>query len=390
MYDSFSKNMIKIKFENLLVSIVVSVVVFFNTISTTMLERTFFQVKVNFLFLVVLLLGLRFLYKMRVSYKYLILSILLLLSGVLVYFQTNRLNFLVYSMLLVLLVNVDMKVVLRNYVVVAGILVVGVFLLSLVGMVPNLQYNRAGVIRNSFGFIYPTDFASHCFYLFLAISYLLKDKFIWTRSLFGVLLSAFIIKYCDARLNALSILLATVIFIYFYYSNGKKLKIFALLPYSAVVFASTVTYLSYKFSWSNPFLVSINKLITGRLALGRNAFDTFGVHLFGTRNVQFIGSGGKTESVIGYNYVDSSYVQMLFTYGIVPVVLLIIIYVVASRKQYKDGQYLLVAILSLIAFNCMIEAFWFVPTYNIFMFLLFTTNTFSKKESNDIVAINEI
>ena len=381
--------MIKIKFENLLVSIVVSVVVFFNTISTTMLDRTFFQVKANFLFLVVLLLGLRFLYKMRVSYKYLILSILLLLSGVLVYFQTNRLNFLVYSMLLVLLVNVDMKVVLRNYVVVAGILVVGVFLLSLVGMVPNLQYNRAGVIRNSFGFIYPTDFASHCFYLFLAISYLLKDKFIWTRSLFGVLLSAFIIKYCDARLNALSILLATVIFIYFYYSKEKKLKIFALFPYSAVIFASIVTYLSYKFSWSNPFLVSVNKLITGRLALGRNAFDTFGVHLFGTRNVQFIGSGGKTESVIGYNYVDSSYVQMLFTYGIVPVVLLIIIYVVASRKQYKDGQYLLVAILSLIAFNCMIEAFWFVPTYNIFMFLLFTTNTFSKKESNDIVAINE-
>ena len=380
--------MIKIKFENLLVSIVVSVVVFFNTISTTMLDRTFFQVKVNFLFLVVLLLGLRFLYKMRVSYKYLILSILLLLSGVLVYFQTNRLNFLVYSMLLVLLVNVDMKVVLRNYVVVAGILVVGVFLLSLAGIVPNLQYNRAGVIRNSFGFIYPTDFASHCFYLFLAISYLLKDKFIWTRSLFGVLLSAFIIKYCDARLNALSILLATVIFIYFYYSKEKKLKIFALFPYSAVIFASIVTYLSYKFSWSNPFLVTVNKLITGRLALGRNAFDTFGVHLFGTRNVQFIGSGGKTESVIGYNYVDSSYVQMLFTYGIVPVVLLIIIYVIASRKQYKDGQYLLVVILSLIAFNCMIEAFWFVPTYNIFMFVLFTTNTFSKKESNNIIALN--
>ena len=380
--------MIKIKFENLLVSIVVSVVVFFNTISTTMLDRTFFQVKVNFLFLVVLLLGLRFLYKMRVSYKYLILSILLLLSGGLVYFQTNRLNFLVYSMLLVLLVNVDMKVVLRNYVVVVGILVVGVFLLSLVGMVPNLQYNRAGVIRNSFGFIYPTDFASHCFYLFLAISYLLKDKLIWTRTLFGFLLSAFIIKYCDARLNALSILLATVIFTYFYYSKEKKLKIFALLPYSVVVFASVVTYLSYKFSWSDPFLVSINKLITGRLALGRNAFATFEVHLFGTRNVQFIGSGGKTESVIGYNYVDSSYVQMLFTYGIVPVVLLIVIYVVASRKQYKDGHYLFVAILSLIAFNCMIEAFWFVPTYNIFMFLLFTTNTFSKKESNDIVALN--
>ena len=380
--------MIKIKFENLLVSIVVSAVVFFNTISTTMLDRTFFQVKVNFLFLVVLLLGLRFLYKMRVSYKYLILSILLLLSGGLVYFQTNRLNFLVYSMLLVLLVNVDMKVVLRTYVVVVGILVVAVFLLSLVGMVPNLQYNREGVIRNSFGFIYPTDFASHCFYLFLAISYLLKDKFIWTRSLFGVLLSAFIIKYCDARLNALSILLATIIFVYFYFTKEKKYRLYSILPFSSIIFSGLILYLTYYFSWSSQFFVSINKLITGRLSLGKNAFNSYELHLFGTRNVQFIGSGGKTESVIGYNYVDSSYVQMLFTYGIVPVVLLIIIYVVASRKQYKDGQYLLVAILSLIAFNCMIEAFWFVPTYNIFMFLLFTTNTFSKKESNDIVALN--
>ena len=101
----------------------------------------------------------------RISFKYLIFSSLLLLSGILVYFQTGKLNFLVYSALLVLLVDVDMKVVLKTYLIVAGILVLSVFILSLLGAVPNLQYNREGVIRNSFGFIYPTDFASHCFYL---------------------------------------------------------------------------------------------------------------------------------------------------------------------------------------------------------------------------------
>ena len=57
----------KINIENLLVNIVVAVVVFFNAISTTMLDRTFFQVKANYLFVVVLLLGLRFFYKMRIS-----------------------------------------------------------------------------------------------------------------------------------------------------------------------------------------------------------------------------------------------------------------------------------------------------------------------------------
>ena len=166
--------MIKIKFENLLVSIVVSVVIFFNTISTTMLDRTFLDAKANYLLLVILLLGLRFIFPKRISFKYLIFSSLLLLSGILVYFQTGKLNFLVYSALLVLLVDVDMKVVLKTYLIVAGILVLSVFILSLLGAVPNLQYNREGVIRNSFGFIYPTDFASHCFYLFLAFSYLLK------------------------------------------------------------------------------------------------------------------------------------------------------------------------------------------------------------------------
>ena len=77
----------KINIENLLVNIVVAIVVFFNAISTTMLDRTFFQVKANYLFVVLLLLGLRFLYKMRISYKYLVLSILLLLTGIVVYLQ---------------------------------------------------------------------------------------------------------------------------------------------------------------------------------------------------------------------------------------------------------------------------------------------------------------
>ncbi len=42
--------------------------------------------------------------------------------------------------------------------------------LSFLGIIPNLQFVQerlsGTVVRNSFGFIYPTDFASHCFYFF--------------------------------------------------------------------------------------------------------------------------------------------------------------------------------------------------------------------------------
>ena len=117
-----------------------------------------------------------------------------------------------------------------------------------------------------------------------------------------------------------------------------------------------------------------------RLFLGRNALDTYRLHLFGTNNVKFIGYGGTTESVLSYNYVDSSYIQMLFYYGIVPVVLLVLVYVLASIKIYKEGKVLLLMLLSLITINCMIEAFWIRPGYNIFMFTLFAS----------LVSVNEI
>ena len=93
--------------------------------------------------------------------------------------------------------------------------------------------------------------------------------------------------------------------------------------------------------------------------------------MFGATGVKFIGYGGTTESVYSYNYVDSSYIQMLFYYGVVPVVLLVLIYVLASKRLYKQGMFLFLALLSLITINCMIEAFWVRPGYNIFIFTLF-------------------
>ena len=382
--------MIKMKFDDLLVGFVVSIVIFFNTISTTMLNKGFLHVGASSLLVVVALLLLRFFNKISIPYHYLILSAMLLMVAVMVYFKTDKLNFLVYSLLMVLLVNADRKVILKTYVGVAGTIVLAVFLLSLLKVVPNLQYSRGAVIRNSFGFIYPTDFAAHCFYLYVAISYLLKDRYIGLRSLSGVLLALFIIKFCDARMNAISLLVAVLLFLFFYFTKEKKLKLYHLLPYSIILFSSGMIYLTYHFSWSSPLYVQINQFITGRLALGKNAFNLYPLNWFGTREVQFIGSGGSTESVLNYNYVDSSYVQMLFTYGIVPVALLVGIYVIVSKYEFKKGRYLFVAILSLIAINCMIEAFWFVPTYNIFMFTLFATEVVKKKPAKSLSYSEEI
>ena len=98
--------------------------------------------------------------------------------------------------------------------------------------------------------------------------------------------------------------------------------------------------------------------------------------------MKFIGYGGKTESVLSYNYVDSSYIQMLFYYGSVAVILLVILYLVRSWVIYRQGNYLILTLLSLITWNCMIEAFWIRPSYNIFFYILFASTTLGIASKN--------
>ena len=378
--------MLKIKFENLLVILVLSVIVGYDVIMTSVLNKTLPQLPTILLIGVALVLSLRFLFIKNFSISFIVSGILLIVTSLCVFLQTGATNFLLYSLLILLLYDVDVDVILKTYVFIAGSIVIGIFLLSIIGLLPNLQFAQVRssglVIRNSFGFIYPTDFASHCFYLFIAWGYLLREKYIWLRVAVGVALSAFIIKFCDARLNSMSILIAVIIFLVMYYTKEKKFKVYYILPYSAAIFSSLMFYLSSHFSFSSPFFVKLNDFFSMRLFLGKNALDTYKLHLFGTNNVKFIGYGGTTESVLSYNYVDSSYIQMLFYYGIVPVVLLVLVYVLSSRRFYKEGKMLFLALLSLITINCMIEAFWVRPGYNIFMFTLFAS-LISIKEIND-------
>ena len=378
--------MLKIKFENLLVILVLSVIVGYDVIMTSVLNKTLPQLPTILLIGVALVLSLRFLFIKNFSISFIVSGILLIVTSLCVFLQTGATNFLLYSLLILLLYDVDVDIILKTYVFIAGSIVIGIFLLSIIGLLPNLQFAQVRssglVIRNSFGFIYPTDFASHCFYLFIAWGYLLREKYIWLRVAVGVALSAFIIKFCDARLNSMSILIAVIIFLVMYYTKEKKFKVYYILPYSAAIFSSLMFYLSSHFSFSSPFFVKLNDFFSMRLFLGKNALDTYKLHLFGTNNVKFIGYGGTTESVLSYNYVDSSYIQMLFYYGIVPVVLLVLVYVLSSRRFYKEGKMLFLSLLSLITINCMIEAFWIRPGYNIFMFTLFAS-LISIKEIND-------
>lgn len=369
--------MLKIERDKLLVAVVLTLVISIDMINTSMLAPILPRIPHLIPFFGVLFLAVRFLYIKHYSLTFLIFAPLILLAGCMIYYKTGNLNASMYLFLIIFLYRVELETILKLYAGLGLFFVLLIVFLSAIDVIPNLQfvqYRSAGiVVRNSFGFIYPTDFASHCFYLYMAFSYLNRNRIIILRTLSGLGLAAFIIHYCDARLNAGSILVATVIFLYFYYRQNTSAVVFSVMPFGAGMASAVMVYLSRNFSWTHPMYVTLNKFTNMRLYLGHEALKKYPVQLFGIRGISFVGYGGKTETVMNYDYVDSSYVQMLFTYGLIPVVLLVGLYMVQSWGLYRLKNYLLLACLTLIAINCMFEAFWVRPSYNIFMFLLFAT-----------------
>lgn len=378
--------MFRIEAEKLLVGFVLSFIIAVDMLGTTMLGRLIPTIPSSMSVLVSLCLLIRFRYIKKFSINYLIFAPVLLIVGFLVALQMKNYSFLAYMVLIVFLYDMDMDFILKIYCAVVIPFLLGTVFLSLIHIIPNLQFvqmrNTGMVTRNSFGFIYPTDFASHCFYLYVALSYLNRNRFLFTRSVLGLGLAAFIIKFCDARLNAMSIVISVVIFAFFYFAKNKHRMIFSIFPASILASSGIMYYLTKNFTWSSSFYVAMNNLVSMRLKLGNDALKTYAVRLFGNPEANFIGYGGKTESVLSYNYVDSSYIQMLFYYGSVAVVLLVILYFVRSWVIYRQGNYLILTLLSLITWNCMIEAFWIRPSYNIFFYILFASATIGVERKN--------
>ena len=92
--------MLKIKFENLLVILVLTLIVGYDTLMTTMLNRIIPNLPVILLISFSLLLCFRFLYIKKFTFFYILTAILLLLTSSIVFMHTGGTNFLLYDEIL--------------------------------------------------------------------------------------------------------------------------------------------------------------------------------------------------------------------------------------------------------------------------------------------------
>ena len=137
--------------------------------------------------------------------------------------------------------------------------------------------------------------------------------------------------------------------------------IFAIL-FLSIFITQLLPYYSNSFNW-------VNNLFNHRLGLQYTLFEYYAPKLFG-QDIPQVGSGGSTNNAGYYFYIDNSYTRLLFMYGIVFTIFILIMLLNYLRNLMEIKAYSLVYILLIVIASGIAEDAFINPVINVFLYLL--------------------
>lgn len=353
-------------------------------------------VKYSILLTAFILFGIKILCFDQYSFKELLFAAALLGCAVPATLHGSSIQPVLWGIVLLAAKEVPVRKLLLTYVLMTVSILLLACSASMLGIIDNLQYvvfNKEGQeqIRNSFGVIYPTDFAAHMFFVSLSIYYLAWKKLRWYHHVLTMILAFIIFQLTIARLDTICMGIMALIFGIVGYAENDHLhkkhgnpapKRNAMritgnfLEKAGVFFFPLAAILSFVFSLtfdsSNETLQELNALFSSRLDLGKSGFEKYGCSLFG-QNIPMTGNGGSETLPEDYFFIDCSYLYIFLCFGILFFLLVLAASIGICFKFNKDHALLLC--MALVALNCIVAHHLIDAAYNPFLLLLFCQKT---------------
>lgn len=272
--------------------------------------------------------------------------------------------------------DVSFERIAKSYFVISFSILLYAFAASMLDVIDNLQYEQGRGIRNSFGIIYPTDFAAHVFFLMLVYFYLKKDRVKIHNYMFCLLITILVYQFCKTRLDCICMAMLIAGHMALKYQKGKgqpsgrqKQSRFAICGMFSMPAAMIIMWgLTKLYDLGVPLAYNINYWISSRLRLQSDATREYGVQLFG-QYIQMIGNGGSEILPGNYFFLDCSYYYIILQHGLLFGFLVLAVYVLCYRKNIEDRYFQLT--IFLISLNCMIAHHLLDLAYNPFALALF-------------------
>lgn len=316
----------------------------------------------------------------------------------------NR-TILQYFFLIVGAKDVSFKKIATAVLIAESIILITMSFLSSTGIVENRVITRTSetIKRYSLGFKdckYP---AIMIWSITLIILYLRNKNITLIELILMVLTNIVIYKLTDSRNELLCSLISIVAVPILLKINNKKLNkvIYYGTKYSISILFIVFFILTLLYGAKINLIYGINKGLSGRLYLTHKALNEYGVPLFG-KHIKWLGLNSMYSGLITkaeMNFVDCSYMKIMFEYGIVGIGLLIFGYLkLFNIEEVKNDNILILVLLNINLHSFLDPQFLALP-FNIFLIMLCYV-IFSKKEekvmkqadqvNGELLSLNEI
>ncbi len=286
-------------------------------------------------------------------------------------------NPLIYWIFIVVAHDTDYRKILKYTALMHAVALLFVVGSAYAGIIENYHVSRHdGTIRYGLGFQYVT----------LSANYFLYFVFLW-------------VVYRRERIHLVEVVVMLAVQIILYIKTDTKsafifgtvcllgaiiLKVSKILrkwhkPYMIIaLLAAPITALitlliTYKYNDANKILFKLNRLVTGRLRFGKLGIEQFGITPFGQAIEWHAGTitDGST-----YNYVDSSYIQILLNYGVVIFIAVIMFFVIFGWLISKKRDTWMLWVLGLIILHSAMDPQLIVFAYDSMLFIFAYKSTF--------------
>ena len=316
--------------------------------------------------------------KCKINYRFLILYIVLIIS----FFVSKSKTLVFFAIFILASKDVDFKKIVKTTLFIQIIMLTFIIISCKLGIIEDLIVYRGINMRHSLGTISPNYLMLQVFQFVILILYLYREKINFFILLGLFIFSIIFYQITYSRMGLICIIAVLLFFIINKHFDFKKIfKLFIpLMKFLPLFLFMIMLILTILYKPLN--LEKINSLFSNRLELNSVALNKYGINLFGN-NIKWIGQTVKSISPVNdYNYIDSSYLNILFNYGII--ILIYIFYYLNKLFEYaflKDDN-LLVFILLVSCIYCFFDSWLMGINTNTFLFLIcvIEKEMFFKKE----------
>ncbi|WP_224429748.1 hypothetical protein [Lactobacillus amylovorus] len=319
-----------------------------------------------------------------ISKRVILFFILFLVISIISTIKSGQPIVIIDCLFILTAINVDFDKILKIFIITATTLLLFTMLCNALGLIQTIYVQRAGVVRNTFGYRFPTDFAQLIVYILLADLTLCMghSQNILPRIIIYILLGFFTSFYSDARLGSGTIFLLIPAALILKY--GKKLIKSTVLKwlekYIFILCTIFSIFIMNKFiSSSNGFLTALDEFTSYRLTNTRMGISFFGSTIFGQDIYSRI-----NQFFRGWFYIDSSYYIFLLEYGIVLLILIEFGYIWSIKRCIKVKNYIIPFICMFVVLDSLIDQQFYLLEYNVFLLIPFANlNTIYSKNNEE-------